>query len=135
MKNKEDKNIEKLVENMMRESSLETPSFDFTSRVMSEVLSAQKSKSLIYKPVISKKAWFVIFGGIIALFTFLILNRNTSSLAFNFKVSIFSFDKFFKPISAMQISPVIANVVLLAIVMLFIQIFLLKSYFNKKFEK
>ncbi|HSN10352.1 MAG TPA: hypothetical protein VLS85_15030, partial [Hanamia sp.] len=96
MKNKEDKNIEKLVENMMRESYLETPSFDFTSRVMSEVLSAQKSKSLIYKPVISKKAWFVIFGGIIALFTFLSLNMNTSSSAFNFKVSLFSFDKFFK---------------------------------------
>ena len=135
MKNKEDKNIEKLVENMMRESYLETPSFDFTSRVMSEVLSAQKSKSLIYKPVISKKAWFVIFGGIIALFTFLSLNMNTSSSAFNFKVSLFSFDKFFKPISDMQISPVTTNVVLLAIVMLFIQIFLLKNYFTRKFQK
>jgi hypothetical protein len=135
MKNKEDKNIEKLVENLMMENQLESPSMNFTNKVMAEVLATQKSKTLVYKPVISKKAWFIIFGGIIALFTFLILNRNTSSLAFNFKVSIFSFDKFFKPISAMQISPVIANVVLLAIVMLFIQIFLLKNYFTRKFQK
>ncbi|MDE3182472.1 MAG: hypothetical protein KGM16_03540 [Bacteroidota bacterium] len=135
MKNKEDKNIEKLVENLMMENQLESPSMNFTNKVMAEVLATQKSKTLVYKPVISKKAWFIIFGGIIALFTFLILNMNASSSAFSFKVSLFSFDKFFNPIYGMQISPVTANVVLLATVMLLIQIFLLKNYFTRKFQK
>ena len=129
------KYIEKLVENLMMESSLESPSIDFTNKVMAEVLAAQKSKTLVYKPIISKKAWVLIFGGIFALFTFLILNRNASSSAFSFNVSFFSFDKFFKPISGMQISPLTSNVVLLAVVMLFIQIFLLKNYFTRKFQK
>ena len=39
-----DKNIEKFIDGIMAESTLESPSIDFTSKVMSQILVAQKSK-------------------------------------------------------------------------------------------
>ncbi len=135
MKNKEDKYIEKLVENLMDQSSPETPPMDFTTKVMSQVLSAEKSKALVYRPVISKKAWFIIFGVIVALFAFLLLNLKTTPSAFNIDLSVFSFDKRFNPYPGLHISPMTANILLVATLMLFVQIFLLKNYLNKRFEK
>jgi hypothetical protein len=135
MKNKENKHIENLVENLVTESGLESPSVNFTANVMSEVLSAQKSKSWVYKPVISKKAWFIIFASLLALFAFLLLNMKTTTSKINFDLSIFGFDKWFNSFSGLPVSPLTGNVLLAATLMLFVQIFLLKSYFNKKFEK
>ena len=135
MKNNDDKDIEKLVDKMMSESVIESPSFDFTSKVMSQVLSFEKKKSLVYKPVISKKAWFVILAGVIALFAFLFLNIQTTNSSVNFDLSIFSFDKWFNSFADLRISSMTGNVLLLATLMLFVQIFLLKNHFNKRFEK
>lgn len=138
MKNMEDKHIEKLVETLMAETSLESPSVDFTSKVMSGVLAVEKKKSLVYNPVISKWAWYIIFGCIAFLFAFLIFNNakntsNSSGSYFNF--TFFNSEKFLKLFSGFQISQMTANVLLAASAMLFIQIFLLKSYLNKKFHK
>ncbi len=130
MKSNEDKNIEKLIEKMMKATTAETPSFDFTSSVMSEVLAIQKKKSISYKPVISKKAWYIIFASMLALFAYLALTIKTASSGINIDLS-----KFLKPFPGLQISSVTANVLLMAILMLFIQMVLLKSYFNKRFEK
>ncbi len=135
MKSKNDKQIEKLVDTMMAESLLESPSIDFTAKVMSGVLSAENSKTLVYKPVISKKAWFIIFATVIALFAFLLLNTKSEASTINFDFSIFSFDKIFASFSGFHISSLMGNVLLAAAIMLFIQIFLLKSYLNKRFEK
>ena len=135
MKNNDDKEIEKLVDKMMSESVIESPSFDFTSKVMSQVLSVEKKKSFVYKPVISKKMWFIILGGLLALFAFLFFNMNTTTSKFSFNLSIFSFDKWFSSFSDIHISPMTGNVLLVATLMLLVQIFLLKNHFNKRFEK
>ncbi len=135
MKNKEDNYIEKLVENLVSESGLEKTSMDFTANVMSEVLSAQAKKSLVYRPVISRKAWYIIFGSILSLFAFLLFNVKTTSAGVNLDFRIFSFDKWFTSFSGIHISSITGNVILVAALMLFLQIFLLKNYFNRKFEK
>lgn len=135
MKNKGDRNIEKLVDKMMVESLLESPSVDFTSKIMSAILNPASKKALVYKPVISKRAWFIIFAAIIALFAFLIFSSAPSTLGDNFNFTFFYFDKFTNPFSRIQISSMTTNVLLAAALMLFIQIFLLKNYLNKKFEK
>ena len=57
-----DKHIEKLVDKAMKDSVLETPSFDFTSKVMQHVTATSKSKATVYEPLISKKVWFVVFA-------------------------------------------------------------------------
>ena len=135
MKNKEDKYIEQLVEYLMTETSVESTSIYFTSKVMSQVLSVEKKKSFVYKPVISKKMWFIILGGLLALFAFLFFNMNTTTSKFSFNLSIFSFDKWFSSFSGIHISPMTGNVLLVATLMLFVQIFILKNHFNKRFEK
>ncbi|MEO8823754.1 MAG: hypothetical protein ABI366_09265, partial [Ginsengibacter sp.] len=88
MKNSEDENIEKLVEQMFAHSRLERPSVDFTQTVMSEILTLGKSKSLVYKPILSRLTWLIIFAGIIALFIYSFLNSGSTSSTFNFNLTV-----------------------------------------------
>ena len=79
MKENEDKNIEQYVHTVIKETPLESPSHDFTSKVMANVLAIGKSKATVYKPLISKKGWLLIFGGIIATVMYLLINDGTQS--------------------------------------------------------
>jgi hypothetical protein len=135
MKNNDDKNIQNLVDRIMAETALESPSVDFTGKVMSEVLSAEKIKTSVYNPVISKKGWFFIFATIITLFAFLLFNMKSDATGLNFNFSIPSFEKILNLFPGFQVSPMTANVLLAATIMLFVQIFLLKNYLDKRFEK
>jgi hypothetical protein len=136
MKNREDKNIEKLVESIMTETSVESPSIDFIAKVMSGVFAVEKKKSLVYKPVISKWGWLIIFGTVVFLFAFLILgNPQNASTGDSFNFAIFNFEKFLKPFYEIQISSMTANVLLAATIMIFVQIFFLKNYLNKRFGR
>ncbi len=135
MKNNEDEPIQKLVDRIMAETALESPSLDFTSKVMSEVLSAEKTRTSVYKPVISKKGWFVIFATIISLFAFLLFNTKNNATGYNLNFSIPRFEKILNLFPGFQVSPMTANVLLAATIMLFVQIFLLKNYLDKRFEK
>jgi flagellar biosynthesis protein FlhB len=136
MKNKEDKNIETLVEKMMKDTSLQITSFDFTSKVMSEVLAIDKKPSVSYKPVISKCGWFIIFAAISGLIIWLIFNRYTfNETTTNPDFSFINTDNILKIFSRFEFSNITTNIILLAITMIFIQIVLLKSYLNQRFHK
>jgi hypothetical protein len=135
MKTKEDKNIENLVEKMMNDSDLEMASFDFTSSVMSEVLATDK-KAIYYKPVISKRGWFAIFVVIAGLITWFIFNGySQNGKSSNFGFSFIYADKILKSFNEFQFSGITTNIILLAMLMMFIQIILLKGYLNKRFHK
>jgi hypothetical protein len=135
MKNKIDENIEKLVDKMMAESPVESPSLNFTASVMSTIAATAAGKSPVYKPVISKRGWFIILGAIAALFAFLIFNSQTTAVNYYFNYRAINFDKILKPFTGIQISPLTSTVLLAATVMLLIQIFFLKSILHKRFEK
>ena len=136
MKNKEDKNVENLVDRMMKETFLETPSIDFTATVMSEVLATDKGKSISYKPVISNRTWFIIFAAIGGLITWLILNGYTENeTATYFGLSFIKAGKILNLFSGFQLSVITTDIILLAMAMMFIQILFLNSYLNKKFHK
>mgnify|MGYP006183203993 CR=1 FL=1 len=49
-----DKNLEQLIDKMMAENTLQSPSADFTSNLMSQIFVAEKAKIKPYKPLISK---------------------------------------------------------------------------------
>ncbi|MGN6800819.1 MAG: hypothetical protein ACTHJN_02870 [Ginsengibacter sp.] len=135
MKNKEDKNIEKLVGDMMASNPIERPSVDFTSAVMSAVLATKAKSSLVYKPLISKRGWFIILLAFIALSVFLILNQQIVPLNKYFDLSAVHFVQFLKPFSGLNISPLTANVLIAASIMLLLQLFLLKRHIDKLFRK
>src|SRR6476659_8034768 len=74
MKENKDKKIEQYVHAAIKETPLESPSPDFTAKVMASVLTLDKSKATVFKPLISKTGWVLIFGGIIATLVYFIIN-------------------------------------------------------------
>ncbi|NJB69990.1 hypothetical protein GGR42_000452 [Saonia flava] len=55
-----DKHIDELTGKLLREMPLESPSKDFTTNILSKIEKLPQSSALVYKPLISKKSWFVI---------------------------------------------------------------------------
>ena len=67
----ENKHIEEMdafAKKYVKEISTESPSLDFTANLMGKINQLQDAKStIVYKPLISKKGWFVIFAAIITV--------------------------------------------------------------------
>lgn len=126
-----DKNIENLIDKMMTENTLESPSIDFTSKIMSQVLAVEKIKIKAYKPLISKPMWIFIGLNLIALTIYSIFTNNDVS---NFEIVKLYTDKASTLFSGIHFSKNILYVVLIVPFMILIQIGLLKNYFDKKYE-
>ncbi|RKR10093.1 hypothetical protein C8C83_1762 [Flavobacterium sp. 90] len=126
-----DKNIENLIDKMMSENTLESPSIDFTSKIMSQVLVAEKSKIKAYKPLISKTTWIFIGISLIALTTYSIYSNNGIS---NFGIDKAYSDKASALFSGIHFSKNIMYALLIVPFMILIQIGVLKNYFDKKYQ-
>jgi H+/Cl- antiporter ClcA len=132
MKENEDKPLEKLVDRMMKDRVLETPSFDFTSQVMSKVLVTKTSKITEFKPLISKPVLIGIIGGIFALTIYSALYGNSEA---NNWFAHFDFSLWFKNNSTyINTSKTTTYSIVLCTFFLLVQISILKNYFDKKFE-
>ena len=59
MKEDENKELEQLIGKAMKNMPLETPSFDFTSRVMAQAAITPKKAIPAYKPILPKTFWLV----------------------------------------------------------------------------
>src|SRR5574338_156185 len=114
MENSEDQNIEKLVERMLMNNQIESPSPDFTGNVMSVVYASQKSRKIIYKPIFSKWTWIIIFTGIIAIFIYSFFNLNQQTPLFQINFSLLKFDWLEKFLPNFRISFLTGYVILLA---------------------
>ena len=137
MKEKEDKKIEQFVDRVMKEVPLESPSYNFTSKVMANVLATDKNKATVYKPVISKTGWLIIFGSIIAAITYFIIKGGPQGdgLPGMYSPRIMDFIKPFSEAHLFQFSGLTINIIVLSTILIFIQITLLKNHLNKRFEK
>lgn len=67
MKENENKELENLIDKAMKNMPLETPSFDFTSRVMAQTAIAPQKVISAYKPILPKSFWLVLSIIIIGL--------------------------------------------------------------------
>ena len=129
--NENDKNIENLIDKMMSENSLESPSIDFTSKIMSQVLVAEKSKVKVYKPLISRTTWVFIGICLIALTVYSFYSG--SNISNSEIVNLYS-EKVSTLFSGIHFSKNILYAILIVPFMILIQIGLLKNYFDKKYE-
>ena len=125
----EDKNVEKFIDKIMSEASLETPSFDFTSKVMAQVSAAKETKTIPYKPLISKPVWYSIFG---ILASIIIYSFFQGSKETQFDIDLGA--KISSLIPNFNFSDATSYSILIVTLMVLIQIPLLKSYFDKRFE-
>ena len=68
----ENKHIEEIhafAKKYVKEIPTEKTSLDFTSNLMNKIAELPSiSKTIVYKPLISKKAWFVVLIAIVAVF-------------------------------------------------------------------
>jgi uncharacterized membrane protein len=126
-----DKNIENLIGKMMSEDTLESPSIDFTTKIMAQVLVAEKNKVKIYKPLISKTIWVIIGFSLLALTVYASLFSGTE---YNLGIDKSYTERFSTLFSGIHLSKNILYAVLIVPFMILIQIGLLKNYFDKKYE-
>jgi hypothetical protein len=131
MKENANKKMEHFVGKVMKSSALESPSFDFTAKVMSQVTATSRSTVTVYKPLISKSAWVVLVFLTIGLIAFSIFNTDTTSLGLFDKLD---FSRFSNLISGVKISQTAMYSLVMFAVMLFVQVPILKHYFNKRIE-
>lgn len=130
MKENEDKILEKLVETIMKDSKLEKPSLDFTTKVMSQVLITKTSEVYVYKPLISKYVFILVFVCFIILLFYLEpqtdnwINHLSQRVFYNiYSTSQFAFSK------------ITIYSVVVATLMLVIQISFLKKHFDNRFVR
>jgi hypothetical protein len=128
-----DKYYENLVDKVMAESTLQKPSADFTSKIMSQILIAEKNKTIVYKPLISKTVWFVILGCLIASVGYAIFGGK-ETMQNDLVVSDLLYSKIENMTPLFQFSKNTSYAVLIVVLMVLIQIPLLKNYYDKRYR-
>lgn len=136
MKENEDKSIEKLITKVMQTSTLETPSFDFTTQVMNQVNALNTNKVITYQPLISKKAWAIIFGCFVAfmIYIFMTTSPETTSWMNTLDFSVLFENNTSKLLSRVLFSKTTTYILVISTVMLLVQLPMLKNYFDKRLK-
>ena len=137
MNDKEKKSLGIFIKKMVKEAPVEKPSLDFSANVMDAInaLEAKKTRQ-VYEPLISKKIWFLIVAGIIALTVYLFktgvhLNEGYLSKVDLSKITnAISFDSSY----SFNISNTALYGFIFLAIMIPIQIAYLKRYHDKKFS-
>ncbi|MBM1107936.1 hypothetical protein JQC67_17405 [Aurantibacter crassamenti] len=133
MDQRADEKLEEFTEKLMQDFSNETPSIDFTTKVMSNVTALYDLRVTTYEPLISKKIWILLGVFIFSVFAYLIYNNKRVENSW-----LSSYD--IKPIQDLNVFNLpefeISSVGMLAIMgftfFMSIQIFLLKNHFAKR---
>jgi len=128
--NESDKNLENLIEKMMAENTLESPSIDFTSKIMSQITAAEEVKAKVYKPLISTQIWVFIAVSLLALVIYSFISGNEYDL----KVNEIYADKFSGLFSEFHFSKKALYAILIVPFMVLIQITVLKNYHEKRHQ-
>ncbi|PHR15059.1 MAG: hypothetical protein COA40_02650 [Aequorivita sp.] len=133
MKEQQSKELDQLIAKVMQKSTLETPSFQFTDKVLTAINAEQKSVNIPYRPLIPKYIWAAIVVGIIGITGYLWFMIKPAPL--NLSIPSFNFMDSFSlsnNIPAFTPSKITAYAILFFALMLCIQIPMLKQYFNNR---
>lgn len=133
MKEQEAKELDKLVAKAMQKATLETPSFQFTDKVMAAVNAEHQSAAIGYRPLIPIYIWIAIAAAIIGITAYLWFLIQPAPL----DLPTLSFDfiknnSLSKEFIAFTPSKITSYAVLLLALMLCVQIPMLKRYFDKQ---
>ena len=131
MKENANKHIDQFVDKVMKSSTLETPSFDFTAKVMSQITVTSHSAVSVYSPLISKTTWGILMVLTLGIVIFSVYSNDTTTLGWFDKLDMSKLPNVF---SGIKISQTAMYSLLMFGVMLFIQVPMLKHYYNKRFE-
>lgn len=131
----ENKEMDNLIRKVVEKAPLESPSFDFTTQIMTQLEHVKQSEATVYKPLISKTVWLFIFGAVTAMmcYAFTDLAPQDESTFRGVDFSFLTSNKVLNTFSRLTFSNTVLYAVLSLSVMLLIQVSVLTSYFNKRF--
>src|SRR5690606_23891159 len=84
---KNDEKIEKFTKHIFDEIGMEKPSSSFVENVMGEIEILGDTR-IVYKPLISKRVWFIILISCIALFLWSAINPTESAIFQDIKINV-----------------------------------------------
>ncbi|WP_142783685.1 hypothetical protein [Changchengzhania lutea] len=137
MKEKGDKYLDDFARKIMKETSMDRPSFNFTDAVMSKVEALNEDNATVYKPLISKTAWLLIGFATIVLVLYALLfgsNTETPSWIQSLDLSRLSNLNIVDALPSISISKTFTYAIVFFGLMIGLQVILLKNRFNKRFE-
>jgi hypothetical protein len=136
MQDHTEQHLDKLAKKVMQSSSLESPSLDFTANIMAKVEASLTSDITTYKPLISKRAWLIILILVIGSLSYGVFGSGQEGLGWfdTFDYSIIYNNKVTEAISGITISKIFAYAIGFFGLVFFIQIPLMKHFFNKQLE-
>ena len=136
MKENTEQHLDKLAKKVMESSLLESPSLDFTANIMARVEASVISQVTVYKPLISKRAWLLISILLIGSLSYGILGSGLEGLGWfdTIDFSIISNNKVTEVISGITFSKTLIYAVGFCGLLFFIQIPMMKHFFDKRLE-
>lgn len=135
MENNSEQRLDSFARKQLKELELDSPSKGFTDAIMNSISALENRSTYAYKPLISKKVWFIAVAAIVAI-VFIpfqkkeggLLEKTAIDFSFFDKISLPSFDLF----SNVSVSTTTFYVFLLFAIMIAVQVFYIKGYFNKR---
>jgi len=136
MKENKEENLEKFIDKLMEYDRLEHPSSNFVNQVMKQVEVLGEKKITVYKPLISKRAWFAMASLLVVMVAYLYTTSEPSQSSW---LTSLNFDTIFNtnfsnPLSKLKFSNYTVYAVVFFAVMLSIQVPLVKQYLDKKYS-
>jgi len=131
MSTEENKNIERLTNKIMRDDELNSTSMHFTNSIMAQVEVLEKQKVAQYKPLISKRIWFLICTVITAISAYLMRYGNWTKSKW---MDYFDFNFSLNLLPELNFSNTTIYATTIVSVLFLVQIIILKNYFNKRFS-
>jgi len=135
MKEHTEQHLDKLAKKVIKSSLLESPSLDFTANIMAKIEASATNNITVYKPLISKSGWLIISILVIGGLTYGIFSSGLEGLGWfdNIDYSIISNNKVIEAISGITFSKTLMYAIGLCGLVFFIQIPMMKYYFDKRF--
>jgi len=132
MENNAEKHLDKLSRKIMGKTNLDTPSKDFTSKLLSQIDYISNSRAFVYKPPISKPVWLVMAVAVLAITGYSVSNSkgetSHSSKMLNLKNIV---SKHFEDLlTDFQFSEISLYAFLMFCGMLYLQILIIKTQRN-----
>ncbi|MBN4047305.1 hypothetical protein JYU05_02050 [bacterium AH-315-P13] len=136
MKEHTEQHLDKLAKKVMQSSLLESPSLEFTANIIAKVEASVTSNITVYKPLISKRVWLLISILVIGSLSYGIFGSGLEGLGWfnSIDFSIISNNKITEAISGIRFSKTLMYAVGFFGLVFFIQIPMMKHYFDKRLD-
>ena len=132
MESHSEQHFDDLAKKVYKSTQIETPSFDFTSKVMAKL---ESETVITYKPLISKIGWLVIVA-IITGISIYIFNTSTGESSFLNEVdySVLTNNKVTSLLSSVTFSKTLMYAVLFLGLAWFVQVKMINQFVEKRLE-